>query len=219
MPGKKTMAQVPVLRSLPREEPKAPSTKPESYQPRPLKALDDPEASLSWPIPYETEVALTALRTYPAAEAPEGRRLLAALAENAAMREELDATTRELAEAFQQIQRLTTRPYYAATGNEILLVASICNGTLIRDLAHALQALAYDMRGRRYELDKYKAKVKAIITVEPDKEEDAVMRLGVEVSQDAPAAASAGKLVMDTDGEIQVDGDTAQHLPLFKDAA
>ncbi|GAB6037166.1 hypothetical protein JCM15519_17250 [Fundidesulfovibrio butyratiphilus] len=157
--------------------------------------LDDP---LSWPTPYVHEVVAWT-RVF-----------------------ELEARVRELeAElegAFGEIHRLTTDHEYKASLADILIVAGIDRGRLVRDLRRKLQQVITDAVDR--DDPSYKAKVKALLTITFDKacglpSEALAAIITCEVNEDTPPAVCGSRIYFDAKANIIPPKEYAKHMPLM----
>ena len=132
----------------------------------------------------------------------------------AELRQENKELTSELSDTIRELTRALSSPAYYGSLRAIAHVALLCNGRLIQDIYDALRTVSHDYV-QRYSED-WKGKVKAVITLKADKENDTRSLITAEVAIDLPANASAGCLTVDGKGRIVLPRDAHQQLPLFK---
>lgn len=133
------------------------------------------------------------------------------------LRDKVDELEQELSEAFGDIQRLTCDHEYKASLKDILVVAGIDKGRLVRDIRRKLQVIITDAVDR--DDTAYKGKVKATMKVSFDKTKSPTEALAAnitcEVAEDTPPALSGSKLYFDAKGNIIPPKEYANQMPLM----
>ncbi|WP_029458210.1 hypothetical protein [Solidesulfovibrio alcoholivorans] len=163
-------------------------------------------------IPYEPDVALAAWResVMDRADAARARDVLnARIAELTA---EVTAYADEMGELLDDLKKANLPPDLACTAKNLLMLIEIDKGMTVKAVAEALQTVAYDMKSRL--MDKYKGKVKVVLTCSPDPADLDSMIVLAEVSPETPAQATGGKLTLATDGTVVTRRESAQAMQL-----
>lgn len=163
-------------------------------------------------IPYEPDVALAAWResVMDRADAARARDVLnARIAELTA---EVMAYADEMGELLDDLKKANLPPDLACTAKNLLMLIEIDKGMTVKAVAEALQTVAYDMKSRL--MDKYKGKVKVVLTCSPDPADLDSMIVLAEVSPETPAQATGGKLTLATDGTVVTRRESAQAMQL-----
>lgn len=184
---------------------------------RPLAFLhpeEDFAANLYTSMPYELEVARCELRCAPRREVWTGREILALRARVAELETEVMDLTDDLTEAYRDLENLMHRPSYNATLRQIVYIAAIANGALIRDLYEALETVTHDLLTRREADDK--GKVKAVLKIQGDENDVNLVLVDAEVQTVVPPSKSGGRCTVATDGTLILTREAIDQLPLLE---
>ncbi len=163
-------------------------------------------------IPYEPEVALAAWRESVMDRADAARVRDGLNSRIAELTAEVMAYADEMGELLDELKRANLPPDLACTAKNLLMLIEIDKGLTVKAVAEALQTVAYDMKSRL--MDKYKGKVKVVLTCSPDPADYDSMIVLAEVSPETPAQATGGKLTLATDGAIVTRRESAQAMQL-----
>lgn len=163
-------------------------------------------------IPYEPEAALAAWRESVMDRAESARARDALNSRIAELTAEVMAYADEMGELLDELKRANLPPDLACTAKNLLMLIEIDKGLTVKAVAEALQTVAYDMKSRL--MDKYKGKVKVVLTCSPDPADLDSMIVLAEVSPETPAQATGGKLTLATDGTVVTRRESAQAMQL-----
>uniref|UniRef100_I2Q073 Uncharacterized protein n=1 Tax=Desulfovibrio sp. U5L TaxID=596152 RepID=I2Q073_9BACT len=163
-------------------------------------------------IPYEQAVALAAWRDGVLDRAESARARDVLLARVAELTAEIMAYADEMGELLDDLKKANLPPDLHCTAKNLLMLIEIDKGQTVRAVAEALQTVAYDMKSRL--MDKYKGKVKVVLSCSPDPADYDSMIVLAEVSPETPAQTTGGKLTLATDGAIVTRRESAQAMQL-----
>ena len=178
-----------------------------------MRPEPDFEAGIYTAMPYETEVARCELRTSPRRSAWSGRAILALRERVAELEAEVMDLTDDLTEAYRDLENVMQRPSYNATLRQIVYIAAIGNGALIRDVYESLETVTHDLLTRRETDDK--GKVKVMLKVQGDKDDTNLVLVDAEVQTVVPPSKSGGRCTVATDGTLILTRDVIDQLPLL----
>lgn len=193
-------------------EPPTAAAAPVSPKVRPDLTLATYAAGVHASVPYEPEVALAYWRDSVMDRAEQTRARDVLLARNAELEGEVMAYADEMGEMLDELKRANLPPDLACTAKNLLMLIEIDKGLTVKAVAEALQTVAYDMKSRL--MDKYKGKVKVVLTCSPDPADLDSMIVLAEVSPETPAQATGGKLTLATDGTVVTRRESAQAMQL-----
>lgn len=169
-------------------------------------------AGVHAPVPYEQDVALAFWRDSVMDRAEQARARDLLLTRNAELTAEVTAYADEMGELLDELKRANLPPDLACTAKNLLMLIEIDKGLTVKAVAEALQTVAYDMKSRL--MDKYRGKVKVVLTCSPDPADLDSMIVLAEVSPETPAQATGGKLTLATDGTVVTRRESAQAMQL-----
>jgi hypothetical protein len=163
-------------------------------------------------IPYEQDVALAFWRESVMDRAEQARARDALLARIAELTEEVTAYADEMGELLDDLKRANLPPDLHCKAKDLLVLIEIDKGMTVSAIANGIQTVAYDMKSRL--MDKYKGKVKTVLTCSPDPTDYDSMIITGEVSPEMPAQPTGGRLTLASDGTVVTRRESAQAFQL-----
>jgi len=163
-------------------------------------------------IPYEQEVALAYWHESVMDRAERARDRDGLLARIAELTDEVTAYADEMGELLDDLKRANLPPDLHCKAKDLLVLIEIDKGMTVSAIANGIQTVAYDMKSRL--MDKYKGKVKTVLTCSPDPTDYDSMIITGEVSPEMPAQPTGGRLTLASDGTVVTRRESAQAFQL-----
>ncbi|WP_300157129.1 hypothetical protein [Solidesulfovibrio sp.] len=163
-------------------------------------------------IPYEQDVALAYWHESVMDRAERARDRDGLLARIAELTDEVTAYADEMGELLDDLKRANLPPDLHCKAKDLLVLIEIDKGMTVSAIANGIQTVAYDMKSRL--MDKYKGKVKTVLTCSPDPTDYDSMIITGEVSPEMPAQPTGGRLTLASDGTVVTRRESAAAFQL-----